>query len=786
MTNRRWPIFALLLFIGTNPSTSQESGRPNRDPRRRIAVLNEQVDIRWTGPDDRYAWYEAQRGDHQTEIVVIDMVSGERLLPRDFPDGIPKPSPAGTSGVIELGALTGVERSKNGGAETEIEFINQSMSDVELKWIDQAGKQHSYGILVRGGHRRQHTFVNHVWAICDSNGDVLAATRSESHTAAVFKFDPESMAIKPLQVAPRRRERSQRDERSQAIFIKEFNLWARDPETNQESAITTDGNDQCGYEHPLRWSPSGGHFAVMRTRFVKPRNVTLIDSAPAEQVQPKTVVIDYAKPGDPLDHPQLCVFDAAGNQQHQLDESLTPTPFAFRDLSWRSDGNAVRLVYNERGHQRLQVIELNLEDGLSRVIVDEQCNTFIDYAGKYFLRFLDDTDELIWMSERDGWNHLYLIDQSTGNVIRQLTSGQWAVREVVDVDEAGRTMLVAAGGVVGGEDPYYLHLLRVSLDGGEVIKLTDGNGTHQWKLSPTNRYFSDCRSRVDLPPETVIRSLETGTLIAPAEVADISDLVASGWTMPQPFVAKGRDGVTDIHGVIIYPRNFDKRQTYPVLEMIYAGPHAAHVPKSFQRLPDLHQAADGLGGKPFIVVRIDAMGTSHRSKAFHDVCWKNLGDGGFPDRILWMKAAATTVPQMDLQRVGIWGGSAGGQNAVRALVAHGDFYQAAFSDCGCHDNRMDKMWWNELWMGWPVGPHYEEQSNVAQAHRITGKLMLSVGELDTNVDPASTLQLVDALIKADKDFELLFFPGAGHGVGSGEYGTRRRMDFFHRAFYPPH
>jgi len=183
-------------------------------------------------------------------------------------------------------------------------------------------------------------------------------------------------------------------------------------------------------------------------------------------------------------------------------------------------------------------------------------------------------------------------------------------------------------------------------------------------------------------------------------------------------------------------------------------------------------------------VQIDGMGTSHRSKAFHDVCWKNLGDAGFPDRIAWMKAAAESIPQMELERVGIWGGSAGGQNAMRALVAYGDFYKAASADCGCHDNRMDKIWWNELWMGWPIDAHYEEQSNVTQAHRITGKLMLSVGELDTNVDPASTMQVVDALIKANKDFELLFFPGAGHGIGSGEYGTRRRIDFFGRAFYP--
>jgi dipeptidyl aminopeptidase/acylaminoacyl peptidase len=220
----------------------------------------------------------------------------------------------------------------------------------------------------------------------------------------------------------------------------------------------------------------------------------------------------------------------------------------------------------------------------------------------------------------------------------------------------------------------------------------------------------------------------------------------------------------------------DPANKYPVIESIYAGPHDSHVPKAFR--PSYgHEDLTSLG---FIVVQIDGMGTSNRSKKFHDVSWKNLGDAGFPDRILWMKAAAAKHPCMDLTRVGIYGGSAGGQNALGGLLAHGDFYRAGAADCGCHDNRMDKIWWNEQWMGWPVGPHYEEQSNVTQAHRLQGKLLLTVGELDRNVDPASTMQVVDALIKADKDFELIVVPGAGHGAGGGKYGRRKRLEFFLR------
>ncbi len=254
------------------------------------------------------------------------------------------------------------------------------------------------------------------------------------------------------------------------------------------------------------------------------------------------------------------------------------------------------------------------------------------------------------------------------------------------------------------------------------------------------------------------------------------DLLATGWQVPERFVAKGRDGQTDIYGVIFRPTNFDPQKQYPVIEKIYAGPHGAFVPKAFES----YFGAQAMAELGFMVVQIDGMGTNWRAKAFHNVCWKNLGDSGFPDRIAWLQAAAKKYPQMDLSRVGIYGGSAGGQSALRALLAHGDFYKAAVADCGCHDNRMDKIWWNEAWMGWPVGPHYEEQSNVTQAHKLQGKLLLIVGELDRNVDPASTMQVVNALIKADKDFDLLVVPGGGHGIAESSYGKRRRRDFFVR------
>jgi dipeptidyl aminopeptidase/acylaminoacyl peptidase len=257
------------------------------------------------------------------------------------------------------------------------------------------------------------------------------------------------------------------------------------------------------------------------------------------------------------------------------------------------------------------------------------------------------------------------------------------------------------------------------------------------------------------------------------ERGDMSRLLAAGWMPPEVFVSKARDGVTDIWGIIVRPVTFDAAKRYPVVESIYAGPQGSFVPKTWGGGQSFLATAE-VG---FIVVQIDGMGTNNRSKAFHDVAWQNLGDAGFPDRILWHRAVAEKYPWYDVSRVGLYGGSAGGQNAMGGVLFHGDFYEAAFASSGCHDNRMDKIWWNEQWMGWPLGPHYEASSNVVHAHRLTGKLFLAVGEMDTNVDPASTLQVVDALIQAGKSFELLVVPNGGHGA-LGRNGARKRTDFF--------
>ncbi|HEX8465482.1 MAG TPA: prolyl oligopeptidase family serine peptidase, partial [Abditibacterium sp.] len=503
--------------------------------------------------------------------------------------------------------------------------------------------------------------------------------------------------------------------------------------------------------------------------------VHLVESAPRDQLQPKLKTIDYLKPGDRVEQERVRLFDLQERREVPTSDALFSNQWSIEDMGWNEDGGAYRFLFNQRGHQHLRVLEMSTT-GEVRAIVDESSPTFIDYSGKTYSHEVPGKSELIWASERDGWNHLYLYDTKIGAVKNQITKGQWVMREVERVDDASRQIWFRAFGLVPGQDPYYAHLARINFDGSGLTVLTEGDGNHTWKWSPNRRFLLDTFSRVDAAPVTTLRDGATGRSISTLETGEIKPLLDAGWTLPERFEAKGRDGQTSIYGVIVRPSNFDATKKYPVIENIYAGPQDFFVPKSFGTLNRFHELAE-LG---FIVVQIDGMGTNWRSRAFHDVAYKNLKDAGFPDRILWHKAAGATRPWMDLTRVGIYGGSAGGQNALGALLFHGDFYKTAIADCGCHDNRMDKIWWNEQWMGWPVDKSYEDSSNVVHAKNLRGNLLLIVGELDTNVDPASTMQVVAELTKAGKDFDFLNVPGAGHGAGGSEYGRRRQSDFFVR------
>jgi dipeptidyl-peptidase-4 len=691
--------------------------------------------------------------------------------------------------------------SQNTGAETDITFINRLAEEVEIFWSDTDGKRISYGMLRPGETRPQHTFAGHVWVVCARNGNVLAVFEAEQSTGTAVVGGQDNAAPRQRRNVPRAETRSARspDGNWEAV-VHGDNLFLRDTKTGKEQALTYDGNPNSSYarnaqwdrlvdmtydardpETPtpeVYWSPDSRKLVAMRLQPGTQRRVYLVESSPADQLQPKLDSYPYLKPGDevPIRKPHL--FDVEAKKEIPVDDALFSNPWSIGDVRWNTNSSRFTFIFNQRGHQALRILAVDVGTSAVKPIVDEQSKTFICYSAKFFSEYLDDTAEIIWMSERDGWNHLYLYDAKTGAVKNQITKGEWVVRSVDRVDKEKRQIWFQAGGIRPGQDPYYLHYCRVNFDGSGLTILTEGNGTHSEQFSPDRQFFIDTYSRADAPPANELRRSDDGKLVCKLEEADATEVFDKGWQFPEPFAAKGRDGVTDIYGVIWQPRNFDPNKKYPVIECIYAGPQDSFAPKPFRASSQQQTLAD-LG---FIIVQMDGMGTSNRSKKFHDVCWKNLADAGFRDRILWIKAAAAKYSYFDLTRVGLYGTSAGGQNALRGLVDHGDFYRAGMADSGCHDNRMDKIWWNEQWFGWPVDETYVRSSNVTDAHKLQGKLLLMVGEMDKNVDPSSTMQVVNALIKADKDFELLDMPGAGHGVARTPYGARRLQDFFVRNF----
>jgi dipeptidyl aminopeptidase/acylaminoacyl peptidase len=557
-------------------------------------------------------------------------------------------------------------------------------------------------------------------------------------------------------------------------WVNNFNVWARPKGKREGVALSYDGSEGNYYAlASLAWSPDSKMIAAYRVRPGYQRKTQYVESSPIDQLQPKYHTIDYAKPGDALDQPQPVLFQVETKKQIVVDNTLFPNPYNLSRLEWRKDGRALTFEYNQRGHQVYRVIEVDSATGKSRAVISEEPKTFFCYSGKKYRYDIADGREVVWMSERDGWNHLYLYDGVTGKVKNQITKGEWVVRGVEKVDEEKRQIWLQSSGMYPGKDPYFVHYYRINFDGSGLTALTEADANHQVSFSSDMKYYVDTWSRVDQAPISELRGAADRKLIAELERGDIQDLVKAGWRAPEVFTSLARDGKTEIWGVIFRPSNFDPLKKYPVIENIYAGPQGSFVPKSFSAYNPMQSLAE-LG---FIVAQVDGMGTSNRSKAFHDIAWKNLGDAGFPDRILWHKAVAAKYPYYDISRVGIYGNSAGGQNSLGGMLFHPEFYKVCVSSCGCHDNRMDKIWWNEQWMGWPLGLEYAASSNVDNASRLQGRLLLIVGEVDTNVDPASTMQVVNALIKADKTFDLLVIPGGGHGMG-GAYGEKKRNDFF--------
>ena len=559
-------------------------------------------------------------------------------------------------------------------------------------------------------------------------------------------------------------------------YIEGYNVVVHEvgkPYSEAKRILTQDGTIGCYYSNHILWSPDGKHIFVCKRIPVEKRYVYYVESSPADQLQPILHKQEYAKPGDKLPQHLPVIIDLATGTRVEADAHAIENQYELEWMQWTPDSREVTMEYNQRGHHLYQVLAMNAETGKLRTVVEERSDKFVNYA-RMWRQFINDGKQLLWTSERDNWNHLYLYDVQKGKVIRQVTKGAWCLREVQRVDEKNGVVYFSASGVNKNEDPYLIHYYKIGLDGKNMVALTPEEGNHSAQYSYDYRYLLDTYSKVDQAPVTVLRDAQDGKLIKTLETADISVLKKHGWVAPEVFVAKGRDGKTDMWGIIQRPTNFDPSKKYPVIEYIYAGPGDAYTPKSFS---SYNWSMTSLAELGFIVVQLDAMGTAWRGKQFEEVCYKNLKDAGFPDRELWIKAAAKKYPYMDADKVGIFGASAGGQESTTAVLLHGDFYKAAYSSCGCHDNRMDKIWWNELWMSYPIDSSYVECSNVENAKKLERPLMLVVGEMDDNVDPSSTYQVVNALIKADKNFDLLVLPGVHHTMGE-EFGEHKRYDFF--------
>ena len=643
--------------------------------------------------------------------------------------------------------------------------------------------------LMKFGSRIYNGAIRPVWVDAETfvyqtheaNGDAwyqIKGTTKEAITKEAFEearkgrmpgyYDPSDES----QFAVRREVKESSPDSTRVAFVRDNNVWVSKADGTEARPLSFDGTDADSYVRIL-WSPDGKKIAALRKEVMKERQILLRESRPENQVEPKYRWLDYAKPGDALPQCVPALFDVEAGKAVPLSQPVPMDQYFLELGQWSPDSKWFTYEYNQRGHQRYQLCAVDARDGKVRVLADEKSDTFIYYYDLW-RQLMPDGRHMFWISERDDWRHLYCIDTETG-AMQQLTKGAWNVREIHHVTDEYILMNVNGLHAAEGEDPYNKHVVRLDLKTLEIKDLTPENANHSVTFSPDFGRFVDNWSRPDLPSTTALRCAKDGHVLMPIQQEDISAIVKEGFTMPEVFSAKGRDGVTDIWGTIYRPFKFNPKKKYPVVEYIYAGPHDSHVTKDF-RGPMRFSRLLELG---FIVVTIDGMGTDNRSKSFQDVCWRNLKDAGFPDRILWMQAAAKKYRYMDLSKVGIYGYSAGGQNTLSALLFHPEFYKVGVALCGCHDNRMDKIWWNEQWMGYPLGPWYGENSNVDNAWRLEGKLLIINGEMDDNVDPASSLQVVAELVRHNKDFEQYYLPGFSHNLGA-DWVTRQVFEFFYR------
>ncbi len=580
-----------------------------------------------------------------------------------------------------------------------------------------------------------------------------------------------------------------------AAFVKDHNLFLRYVSSGELVQLTSDGVASWDYATELPslgqmveqgtenvkqhaavfWSPDSSKLVTYRLDSRNAGRFTSLQFVPPDQLRPRAFTYVYPLPGEVLARAQPIIFDVISGKRTEVKTEPLELPFQQGPgFDWFPDSKGFFYDYDSRGVKSIELRAVNAETGEERVLVREESEKYVD-PGETSFRFVHATGEILWTSERDGWNHLYLYNGKSGAAGVQLTKGPWVVHHIEYVDEKNRRVYFLAGGREKDEDPYETHLYGVGLDGKGQTLLTPENANHTVSVSPDGSFFVDNYSRPDLPGAAVLRRMKDGSEVRMLEKGDASALLATGWKYPEAFQGKSADGKEELYGLMWRPANFDPSKKYPVVEHVYAGPQAFFVPKSFAGAIERGglQAVAELG---FIVVMVDGRGTAGRSRSFHEYSYRNLG-GAFEDHVAMIRQLTAKCSFADAERAGIYGTSAGGYGAAHAMLAHPEFYKVGVTISGDQDARLDKAWWNELYQGYPVQNDYMEQSNVTMAGRLDGHLLIVHGDVDDNVHPAGTMRFVDALIKANKSFDMLLVPNMPHGERI-DYLARRRWDYF--------
>src|SRR6266550_3164394 len=592
-------------------------------------------------------------------------------------------------------------------------------------------------------------------------------------------------------------------DKKRAAFIRDFNLWVRDVASGKETQVTTDGvkdfgyaTDNAGWVHSdraiLLWSPDSKKIATFQQDQRKVGEMYVVETKVGH---PTLQAWKYPLPGDAVvamiqrvvidvDQPGVVRLKMPPDQHRStVCDNIACRGTELADAEWSPDSSEIAFVSVSRDHKEANLRIANLT-GAVRDGLEEKVKTHFESGqNQWNWRYLPASHEVIWFSERDNWGHLYLYDSATGRLKNQVTKGDWAVTDVLRVDEKNRLLYFLAVGREPGRNPYFKHLYRIGFDGTKLALLTPDDGNHDIALSPSGRYFVDNYSQPDVAPVAVLRDA-SGKLITTLEKTDVSKLLAAGWKPPVPITVKARDGVTNLYGLMFKPTNLDPNKKYPIVNHIYPGPQGGSVGSwSFSPARADCQALAELG---FIVVEIEGMGNPLRSKSFHDFYYGNMGDNTLPDQISGMKQLAEKYPWIDIDRAGIYGHSGGGYATADAMFRYPDFFKVGISESGNHDNREYEDDWGEMYQGLLEAKsngatNYDDQANQNLAKNLKGHLLLAHGTIDDNVPPYNTLLVVDALIKANKDFDLLMLPNQRHGYGAaGNYMTRRRWDYFVR------